>query len=65
MDIEGKKETKLANFFGISNKHLPTVRILDWKNDIPKIYSLSNDINSQTMMSFINNWKDGMINIID
>ena len=62
MDIDGKKESKLAEFFGIKNSDLPVAKILDWKNNKPRKFSLAKTINSQTMVSFINNWKEGNYN---
>jgi hypothetical protein len=62
-DIDGKKQSRLANFFGVNNKNLPNFRLIDFKKDRPRIFSLNKFDTSMQVISFVNNWKTGKTKI--
>ncbi len=58
-DIDRKMSLKLANFFGFrSDEFLPSVRIVEYLDNEFKRYSLSRNITRNSIVNFIQKWKD-------
>lgn len=50
---------KVANFFGFRNdEYLPAVRIVEYEENDFKRYSLSRNITKNSIINFIQKWKD-------
>lgn len=64
-DIDSKFSYKVANLLGIAEEDLPAVRIVDFKgkNNGPRRFSLTSDINSENILEFYNKWSNG--NLLD
>jgi len=57
-DIAGKFELKLAKLMLISNKNLPSIRIIDFNGGFRR-YEYEGDFENENVMNFIKNWKKG------
>ena len=58
-DIDKKMSLKLAHFFGFrSHELLPSVRIVEYTDNDFKRYSLSRNITRNSIVNFIQKWKD-------
>jgi len=58
-DIDSKYSYKLANYFGVNDEMLPALRIVDFKgkNNSPRKFSLSKEVNVESILEFVNKWE--------
>jgi thiol-disulfide isomerase/thioredoxin len=59
-DLTGKYELKLAKLMRISNNVLPTLRIIDFKNEFRR-YESSKNVTVENMKEFIEMWKENKL----
>lgn len=59
-DISTKLSYKLANYFGVDNEMLPTMRIIDFKgkDNSPRKFSLTKELDSESMLNFVDQWEN-------
>ena len=61
-DIKQGMAARLAEYIGVKDKDLPSVRISDTKND--KRYNMEGEINEQNILKFVEDWKIKNLNHI-
>jgi protein disulfide-isomerase A1 len=59
-DIKEGLETRLAEYIGITEADLPTVRIHDTSVDLKK-YNLDGQITEESVLQFVDDWKAGKL----
>lgn len=59
-DIAGKYELKLAKLMLISNKNLPSIRIVDFNGGFRR-YEYEGNFENENVMDFIKKWKKGSL----
>jgi protein disulfide-isomerase A1 len=50
-------ETRLAEYIGVTQADLPTVRIADTKTELKK-YTMSGDVTSENILKFVDEWRN-------
>ena len=62
-DIDSKLSYKLAEFMHVTDDSLPTLRIVDFngKNGNPRKFSLSRDVTSENILSFVEKWDSNQL----
>lgn len=58
--ITEELEPRLAEYVGIKEEHLPTVRIHDTKNDL-RNFTLEGEITVENIVNFVNSWANGEV----
>jgi len=53
-------ETRLAEYIGVTQADLPTVRIADSKGDLKK-YTMTGDVTLENIVNFVEDWKKGKL----
>lgn len=53
-------EQRLAEYIGVTQKDLPTVRIHDTRNDLKK-YNLEGDVTNESLDKFVADWEAGKL----
>ena len=56
-DIKEGLASRLGEYIGVKEKHLPTVRIIDTRGAI-KHYKMNGEINEQNILNFIDDWEN-------
>lgn len=59
-DIKEGLESRLAEYIGVKEEDLPTVRIHDTRVDLKK-YNLVGDITKESIKKFVKDWEDGKL----
>ena len=59
-DINDPLEKKLADYIGITEKDLPTIRLCDSRSEIRK-YKMEGEITEQNIIKFVENWEQGKL----
>ena len=60
-DIKGDTASKLAEYMGIKENDLPSIRIVDTRIRRPKKYFLEGEINEQNILRFVEDWDNRKI----
>jgi len=58
--IKDGLEQRLAEYVGVTDKDLPSVRIHDTRSDLKK-YNMNGDINETNILQFVKDWESGSL----
>ena len=59
-DIQDDLEKRLAEYIGVTNADLPTVRIHDTREDLKK-YNMEGPLTKENVLTFVKEWLDGKL----
>ena len=59
-DIKEGMAARLAEYIGIKDSDLPSVRIADTRNDLKK-YNMEGDINEKNILKFVEDWENNKL----
>ena len=61
-EIKEGMPKRIAEFFGVKNEDLPSVRILDTRTDVKK-YIMEGNIDEKNILNFIDGWEQGKLKL--